>query len=237
MKKFLMKISAILLFNIFCTCSILEAQTKNEALKRLTALRVSFINDIKPFGYNLSLPSPVLTLDNPVSFGNYDDTTNILHTTSNWDALPQELKDFFNQAAKRADSSQNGESFFERATHKWIFVHELGHWWRACQKQKVPHYDEEMGANRIAVAYWREKDPAFMDWQLKVFEHFVSRFPNPVPKGISKEKYLNDNYDTIGGEPAYTWYQAEMIIEAYYEKPTITFKMAITNAVNLSRKK
>jgi len=231
MKNYSLKISVFLLCTTFCIQMNLIAQTKNKTLTELTALRDNFIADINSFGYTPSLPPPVLSLDNPVSFGNYDDTTNILHTTSDWHTLPQELKDFFNQAAEHTDTS--GESFFEKATHKWIFVHELGHWWRRCQKQKVSHYDEEMGANRIAVAYWRQQDSYFMNWQLQVFEGFVSHFPNPVPQGISKEKYLNDNYETIGSTPAYTWYQAEMIINAYNEQPILTFKNAIKNSGNL----
>ena len=229
------KILALLLI-VFSLWQIVNAQSQDETIIELTALRDSFVNDIQSFGYKPSLPLPELILDNPVSFGNYDDSSNTLHTTTSWKDAPDEVKQFFNGAVKSMDSTETGEVFFNKATHKWIFIHEFGHWWRACQKQKVSHYDEEMGANRIAVAYWREKDTSFMNWQLNVFENFVSHFPNPVPAGISKEKYLNDNYETIGASPAYTWYQAQMIVAAYYEKPVMTFKKSIETSGNFSYK-
>ena len=103
MKNYSLKISIFLLFTTFCNQMNLIAQTKIKTLTELTSLRDNFISDIKSFRYSPSLPPPILSLDNPISFGNYDDTTNILHTTGDWQTLPQELKDFFNQAAEHAD--------------------------------------------------------------------------------------------------------------------------------------
>ena len=53
--------------------------------------------------------------------------------------------------------------------------------------------------------------------------------PSPVPTGISKEKYLNDNYDKLPGGSAYIWYQATMIVDGYNEMPVLSFKQAIAN--------
>lgn len=231
MKKQLIKITLLFITTLALFHPTIKAQNA-EIGARLTALRDNFVADIKSFGYNTSLLPPEIVLDNPKSFGNYDDSANVLHTTGDWQTLPQQLKDFFNHLANGKDSSDDGKDFFEKATHKWVFIHELGHWWRACEKQKALPYQEELGANRIAVAYWREKDPAFMNWQLEVFKNIVNHFPNPVPPDESKEKYFNDNYNTLAGQQAYIYFQAEMIIQAYNEKPFITFKIAVANAGN-----
>ncbi len=70
----------------------------------------------------------------------------------------------------------------------------------------------------------------FMIFKLKGFQHIVSTFPNPVPAGQSKEKYLDENYEKLPGASAYTWYQAIMIVEASNEKPIVTFKQAIARS-------
>ena len=190
MKKQLLKFLSVYLSIIIFFSSSINAQPNDTTLIYLITLRDSFINQVRDFGFNPSLPAPKIVMDNPVSFGNYDDTTNILHTTSSWQTLPKELKVFFNQAVGGADSSDAGKDLFNKATHQWIFVHELGHWWRACQKQKVSHYDEEIGANRIAVAYWREADSSFMNWQLKVFENLLVIFQILCLREFQKKNIL-----------------------------------------------
>ena len=51
-----------------------------------------------------------------------------------------------------------------------------------------------MAANRIASAYWHDRNPEFYEFMLNVFRGVVEHTPNPVPPGIFKEKYLNDHY-------------------------------------------
>jgi hypothetical protein len=62
---------------------------------------------------------------------------------------------------------------------------------------------------------------------LSVFQGLIDHRPSPVPAGISKEKYLDDNYQNLPGGDAYSWYQSIMIVEVSKEKPFETFKQAI----------
>src|ERR1700685_4626650 len=55
-------------------------------MTRLTALRDSFVNQIKAEGFQPSLPPPKIVLDNPPAYGRYEDDANILHI-SVWSAL------------------------------------------------------------------------------------------------------------------------------------------------------
>lgn len=199
--------------------------------QQLQAFRDAFIAKIKTIGYTPSLAAPPIAMDNPRSWGNYDDSTNILHTCD-WATLPQEQKAVFEHFAQQTGGAMTGKSFFNQAVYKWIFTHELGHWWRKCQHQNTTPYEEEKGANRIAAAYWHEADPAFYTFMVSVFQGMVDHVPSPVPAGQQKEQYLNDNYQNLPGGQSYSWYQSIMNVEVSKEKPFETFKQAIQNAGN-----
>ena len=87
-----------------------------------------------------------------------------------------------------------------------------------------------MAANRIAIAFWREKDPAFMAFKLAGYQRTLKMFPNPVPSGVSKVDYLNNNYDKLPGGQAYIWYQASMIVDGCAESPTRSFRQAVESS-------
>ena len=195
---------------------------------KLIALRNDFIARIEAAGYHPSLKPPEIIMDNPPSFGNYDDSTNTLHT-SDWKTLPDEDKERFTRAGKRYGYA--GEDYFESSAHRWIFIHELGHWWRACQHQVTDNYSSEMAADRIDIAYWRETDTAYSAFSKRRFEDYLKFMPNPVPAGEDKKKYLNENYGKLP-VPVYIWYQATMIVDGYSETPVATFKQSISRAGN-----
>ncbi len=221
------------LFGFFAVCPfmMLSAQTKSDSAEvknKLIALRNDFIGRIEAMGFHPSLKPPEIVMDNPLSFGNYDDSTNTLHT-SNWTTLPDEDKALFIRAAKMF--GYTGEQYFESSAHRWIFIHELGHWWRACQHQVADSYASEMAADRIDIAYWRETDTAYSAFSRQRFENYLKFIPDPVPAGQDKTKYLNDNYGKLP-VPVYIWFQARMIIDGYNEKPIASFRESITRSGN-----
>lgn len=221
------KIVLILFIAFIAPGALLHAQTHEDSVvTKLNALRDDYVGKIKKLGFIPSLKVPPILLDNPRSFGNYDDSLNVIHT-SNWDTTPKEIQDFFGQLASRMEKGMSGQRFFELAVHRWIFVHELGHWWRACQKVTADPYENEKAANRIASAYWKETNPKFYDFMVRYFQGALEHNASPVPAGVSKEQYLKDNYDKLPGGSAYTWYQAIMIVEVNKEKPFETFEQAI----------
>jgi hypothetical protein len=72
----------------------LSAQTTADSgaeMNKLIGLRNEFINRIEAMGYHPTLKPPEIAMDNPPSFGNYDDSTNTLHT-SDWKTLPEQNK-------------------------------------------------------------------------------------------------------------------------------------------------
>jgi len=201
-------------------------QSKDSVLTKLITLRDDYVGKIKAMGYKPGLKLPPILLDNPRSFGNYDDSLNVIHTCY-WPTLPPEGRAVFNNFAEHMGNGMTGEKFFDLAVYQWIFIHELSHWWQACQNFKSDPYETEKGANRIASAYWNDRDPQFYKFMLGVFQGVLDHRPSPVPPGVPKEKYLDDNYQKLPGGDAYTWYQSIMIVEVSKENPFETFKQAI----------
>lgn len=201
------------------------AQEPNIAvLERVNALRDSFVNQIKVEGFQPSLAPPTIILDNPPSFGVYEDEKNLLHIAA-WANLAPDDQARFERLAAKLGQGQSGEALFEDSVHHWVFVHELGHWWQACEhKTADTHYAEEYGANRIAAAYWRLKDPAFMDRTAKRMAVLMSIIPIPVPSGQNKEAYFNENYEKLGPTPAYRWFQESMVVAIQEERPQPSFR-------------
>src|ERR1700753_4299404 len=132
MKK-LTPITIICLLILSNVCLQVKAQQNNDSvLVKLTALRDDYTSKIKALGYSFRLKVPEIVMNNPRSFGNYDDSTNVIQT-SNCKTTPKEIQDFFGQLAAGMGKGISGQEFFELAVHRWIYVHELSHWWRACQ--------------------------------------------------------------------------------------------------------
>lgn len=200
-------------------------------LPQLTAFRDAFVGRIEAMGYTPSLAAPPIVMDNPRSWGNYDDSANVLHTCD-WATLPQEQKAVFESFAQQSGHGMTGRSFFNQVVYKWIFTHELGHWWRKCQAQVAKPYAEEKAANRIAAAYWHEADLGFYTFMVSVFQGMIDHVPSPVPAGREKEKYLNDNYQNLPGGQSYSWYQSIMNVEVNHERPFETFRQAVQHAGN-----
>lgn len=85
-------------------------------------------------------------------------------------------------------------------------------------------------ANRIAAAFWREKDPALIRGLDAAFQHVLASGHGPVPPGQSVEEYFNANYDALGLRPDYGWFQARMITDVNAEKPPPTFENALLHS-------
>ena len=202
-------------------------QTSTQA--GLTALRDMFAARIKADGFACPIRPPVIVVDHVPSFGDFDDKHDVLHTASWTELSSEERKLFFHIAGPEADEKA-AHATFEEAVHRWVFVHELGHWWQACRHANPSHshYQIEYGANRIALAYWREADPGFADHMLSVFHAYIDHVSSPVPPGQDTEQYFNTHYEQLGPTPDYRWYQSHMIVSASEEKPSLSFAVALT---------
>lgn len=213
--------------------AVAQSSTPDSLLAQLTALRDAFISQIKAEGFQPSIAAPTIILDNPDSFGTYEESKNLLHIAA-WEKLSAEDQARFSRAAALQNNRQSGEQLFEDSVHHWIFVHELGHWWQACQYESGgSHYSKEYGANRIAAAYWRLKDPVFMERTAKRMETLMASLPSPVPLGHAKEKFFDSNYEKLGPTPAYRWFQWSMVLAVQAERPPPSFKETLLYPNNL----
>lgn len=209
------------------TSSLTETPSKTALKAQLIALRDSFVSQIKAEGFKPSLPPPEIVIDNPPSYGRYEKEQNLLHISA-WKSLPPDQESRFVRLADILHNGQSPQELFEEGVHRWVFVHELSHWWQACQhKITDDHYAVEYGANRIAAAYWRLKDPAFLERRKKHFRAIMALAPSPVPAGESKEKFFNANYEKLAGTPAYTWYQSSMVVEVCDETAAPGFRQTL----------
>jgi hypothetical protein len=86
--------------------SIVKGQsTEDTVMIKMIALRDDFIGKIKAMGFTPSLKAPEIVVDNPRSFRNHDDSTNILHT-GDWKTLPANLQAIFNKAPIKTHSRE-----------------------------------------------------------------------------------------------------------------------------------
>lgn len=198
---------------------------------QLTTLRDLFVAQVKAEGFQPSLAPPTIVLDNPPSYGRYEDDKNLLHIAV-WTALTPDQQARFSRVATMVGAGQSAEQAFEEGVHHWVLVHELSHWWQACQhKTGENHYSVEYGANRIAASYWRLKDPAFMERTIRKMTTLSSTMPNPLPEGQSTEKFFNENYKKLGPTPAYIWFQYMMVLNLQAENPLPSLKETLQHPV------
>ncbi len=195
---------------------------------RLTELRDAFVTKAEKSGIKCRIQPPTIVLTDIASFGNYDPETNTLRTPL-WSQFKHQEKTLFMSLAGPNASDEAAQVIFERGTHSWVFIHEMGHWWQTCVNANVgrSHYRVEYDANRIAAAYWREVNPQLMESLASGFDHILAGSPNPVPSGQDPEAYFNHNYEKLAGSPEYTWFQAHMIAGVNAEVPPPSFLQAL----------
>lgn len=195
---------------------------------KMTTVRDAFVKATVDAGYACKIAPPKIEVVDVPSFGNYEPETNTLKTGA-WEQMTKEERRIFYQLAGPGATEDAVRAEFETDAHHWIFVHEMGHWWQAC-RGVVDHGDHwaiESGANRIAAAYWREKDAAIVPHLRGAFEMVLRHAPNPVPAGQEVKTYFNANYETLGPSPAYPWFQSKMCVTVMDETPVPTFAQAL----------
>ena len=218
-----------------CVCLSGWTQTTKRAADveethvRMTALRDAFVQSVNNAGFACPIAMPPILVEDMPSFGSYDPETNTLRTSA-WSLLkPEESQMFYHFMGPNATETM-AKKEFEDGVHHWVIVHELGHWFQACRgitEKTAKPYAIELGADRIAAAYWNEHDPDVIVHQRPVFDSILHNFPNPVPEGSSVEPFFNDHYQELGPTPGYLWFQSRMCLTAFDEKPAPSFKKVL----------
>ncbi len=200
-----------------------SGKTQSEA----TALRNAFVMRLQSAGFTCPLSVPAVVVEDVPSFGQYRPEANVIRT-SDWTLLNAQEKAMFVRLAGPNKNESDAHALFDVA-HQWIFIHELGHWWQACSgaNEGRSHYEVEYGANRIALAYWREVNPQIAETMRPVFQGVVDHAPNPVPPGQSVEGYFDAHYEKLGPSPVYPWFMSRMNLAAFDEMPAPTFPAAL----------
>ena len=195
---------------------------------KMTAVRDAFVKATVAAGFTCKIAPPAIRIDDVPSYGQYNPETNTLRTGA-WELMSTRGKGIFYQLAGPGASEEAVRGEFETDAHHWIFVHEMGHWWQACRGRvdQGKHYAQEAGANRIAAAFWRERDASVVAHMRAAFQMVLDHAPNPVPKGQAVETYFDANYETLGPSPAYPWFQSKMCVVVIDERPMPTFKQAL----------
>ena len=201
-----------------------NAPSDKSVMAELVALRDSFVDQIRAEGFEPSLPPPEIILDDEPSYGAYSKVKNTVHVAA-WGRLDAKQQAQF---AGLFGQGQPGDQAFEETVHRWVFTHELGHWWQACQRKSGgSHYSEEYGASRIASAYWRLKDAIFMDKTAKRIAAVRVSLQNLVPEEQQSESYFNENYEKLAATPGFLWFQCDMVSRILAERPLPSFRRTL----------
>jgi hypothetical protein len=200
-----------------------DARLRRELERR----RDVFLRRIAAEGYPVC-PAPGIVLADTPSFGNYLPERNQVVVAS-WASLSDEERQGFREMAQAIGGRATAVTVFEGGTHRWVFMHELGHWWQSCRRQTRPSsYEEENGANRIALAFWREQDPRFAQGIVHGFKALLRAVPSPVPAGASVEEYLDAHFSEVAHGDSYTWFQASSIASLAAESPPPSLHKALS---------
>jgi hypothetical protein len=220
-----------------------HAQTVGGSQSRLSqqralAVEVESLTHID--GFNLR--SATVNMDAGALLSLYDGAKkNGVHQTY-WIDVPAGMRDTFATWAATTPDYTTGEALYEDLFFRFFFLHEFGHWAneqvvsqrhdakakRARRNFERNKWEDELNANRLAVAWWRERDPAFLDRLLKSVRLILATLPSPVPAGQDDREYFSRNLWELVKDPnKYGWYQLRMIIIAYEESPRLSFQQTI----------
>lgn len=192
--------------------------------------------------FDLKTRAPTVRIDAGPGLSFYDmGTGNVVHE-ERWEKVPPPMQATFDQWAGYAGDQPSGLHLFRDMFHRFFLVHELGHWMEdqvmeqrqdklaatARQNAKTTRWKYETIANRISVAWWREHDPAYLARLIKDFRTIQAKLPNPIPAGEDAQHYFTRQYAKLAEDPnAYGWFQLQMVILAYDERPTSSFQQVI----------
>jgi len=189
---------------------------------QLTVIAQDFERRARLAGFAVTSASPVIVVDTPPQISMLTGS-NTIHT-SRWEELPPVVQEICKRWATYTGDA-TGQQLFDDMFHRYFFVHELAHWLQLQAKDYTKDgYQFELEANRVTVAYWREKDSAYLSTLLARFQRIRERLPSPVPDGQDAEQYFNVNRRGLGSNPdVYGWYQTRMVVQAGTERPFPTF--------------
>jgi hypothetical protein len=197
------------------------------------ALRDAFVDRIGEDGFYCRLPAPAMVVADTPLFGRFDRGSNNI-VTPDWTQLTPAEKSVFTQLAGAGRAGASGgtdaqaQKIFEVEAHQWIFIVQEVHWWEACKQLtlKLTPYQAELQAVRVALAYWRERDPEVVERLAAIVESF-GKEPSLIPPGQDLPTYFNQHYLTTGSGQEYLWLQAQVVKVAMADPQELTLVQAM----------
>ena len=184
--------------------------------------RDAFIDRIGEDGFYCRLPAPAIVIADTPLFGEYEKNTDNL-VTPDWMQLKPEEKAIFGQLAGQGGTDAQAKEAFEMEAHHWILIVETVRWWEACKQLtlKLTPYQAEVQAVRVALAYWRERDPDVVQ-KLTAIVDTLDKEPSLVPPGQDFPTYFNQHYQKNASGKDYLWMQAQVLKVVMAETPEPT---------------
>jgi hypothetical protein len=213
-----------LLWVVCCAPMWCRAQSSAELEAGLDALAASVEARFSSQGYVGSTSAPAVVVDSTPQLSYFVAQENAVHT-SQWSSAALEWQQAFNRWAALVGGGLSGERLFGDTLNKFFFVHEISHWAQSLYEPRanslhVNSYEYELEADRLAVAYWRSEDPAFLAALMREFHVIAAKLPSPVPHGETPRQYFAENFRAVAANPdAYAWYKLDTALHAYEEAP------------------
>ncbi len=185
-------------------------------------VRDHFIDRIAQDGFYCRLPAPAIVVADTPLYGEWEKNTDNL-VTPDWTQLKPEDKALFTELAGPGSKEAQARALFETEAHRWILIVQTVHWWEGCKQLtlKLTPYQAELQAARVALAYWRETDPAVVQQLVNIGET-LAKEPSPVPPGQDFPTYFNQHYQTTASGKEYLWIQSQFLKELMAEDPEPT---------------
>jgi hypothetical protein len=128
-----------------------------------------------------------------------------------------------------AAAARGAQGLPQSADYAWSFVHELGHWWQYCRQLARPQsYGAENGAERIALAFWREREPRIAQAMVQGAQITLQLLPDPLAAGESPQVWLDAHPEALAQDGSARWLQAQMIATLSREQPAPSFHKALS---------
>jgi hypothetical protein len=182
-------------------------------------VRDAFIDRIGEDGFYCRLPAPGIVVADTPLFGEYEKNTDSI-VSPDWTQLKPEGKAVFLELAGPGATDKQAEKVFEMEAHRWILIVETVRWWEACKELtlKLTPYQAELQGARVALAYWRERDPEVVQ-QLVSIAAVLDKEPSLIPPGQDFPTYFNQHYQKTASGKEYLWMQAQVVKVAMAETP------------------
>ena len=221
----------ILITAVLLSGAVFQTFAPNEGLTQEQAIAAQFESRIHFSTLRFHPHLPKIKIETLPTISSFDGRT---IREARFEELPTPAQTLFNQWAAYTSDQPSGEKLFKDMFYRFFFVHELGHWVTgqvitnrkdggkstAAANMTKNHWQEELECNRIAVAWWREHDPAYLAKLMADFSAIEKKLPNPVPSGEQKQAYFAANYERLGNDPqVYGWFLLQSALDAYNELP------------------